>query len=88
MKNKKQKKLTIPNFKNQFEAHEYLYKVGKKYGILFVSVSTDDFAEQMGTEDWTEQNIRDAVQWSVEQIGENVGYIMDNAIQEINSNKN
>ena len=86
MKTKKQK-LIIPNFKSQIEAHEYLYKVAKKYGIMFVSVSTEDFAEQMGTEDWTEKNIKDAVQWSVEQIGENVGYVMDNAIEIINANK-
>jgi len=87
MKTKKTKQPAIPNFKTQMEAHGYLYKVGKKYGILFVSVSTEDFAEQMGTEDWTEKNIRDAVQWSVEQIGENVGYVMDNAIEIINANK-
>jgi hypothetical protein len=88
MKNKKQKKLTIPNFKNQFEAHDYLYKVGKKYGILFVSVSTDDFAEQMGTEDWTEKDCKNASEWAIEQIAENVGYVMDNAIEVINANKN
>jgi predicted SAM-dependent methyltransferase len=86
MKTKKPKTIKYP--KTQDEAFELVFKLCKEFKFQAVLLSQDDFQEHFGTEKWTQQDYQQAVEIALEELCEQVGYVVDEALIQVNKNKN
>lgn len=69
------------------DAMEIIHALGQQFGFQSISVAREDFEDMMNTEGWTKEQIDMAVELAIEEVGDQVGYALDNAIESVNKNK-
>jgi predicted SAM-dependent methyltransferase len=80
------KKINYP--KTQNEAFELVFKLCKDFEFQAVLISENDFQEHFGTEKWTKKDYKQAVEIALEELCSDVGYVLDEALIQVNKNKN
>jgi hypothetical protein len=66
------------------EAMDAIFTIGKKFGLQIVIISPNDFEDMMGTEGWTKEQTDRAVEMATDEVSDQVGFALDNAIESIN----
>jgi len=61
-----------------------IFTIGKKFGLQIVIISPNDFEDMMGTEGWTKEQTDRAVEMVTDEVSDQVGFALDNAIESIN----
>ena len=69
------------------EAMEIIFALGQRFGFQSISIAREDFEDMMNTEGWTKEQTDRAVEVAIEEVGDQVGYAIDNAIHAINSKR-
>jgi hypothetical protein len=80
------KKINYP--KTQDEAFELVFKLCNDFEFQAVLLSENDFQEHFGTEKWTKRDYKQAVELALEELCSDVGYVIDEALIQVNKNKN
>ena len=73
--------------KTAHEAQDLIHEIAKKFNMTAIVIGHADFDDMMGTEKWTNEKVDKAIEIATDEVAEHVGFAIDNAIQEINSNR-
>lgn len=84
----KTKHKTIKYPKTESQALDIVYKISKEFGFKTITISMEDFEDQMGTERWTKEDYKDAILIATEESCDGIGFCIDEAIIQINNRKN
>lgn len=80
------KPLSIKYPSTEDEAIEICIQLAEAFRFKFVLIQKSDFEDMMGTEEWTEEDYKNAVEIATDEVGEGAGFAIQNAIEEINGN--
>lgn len=77
---------TIKEPKTALEAEMLIQAISDKFGMKTIILSKTDFDDMMGTEGWTDEKMDEALEIAADNLGNQVGYAIDGAIEQVKIN--